>query len=40
MITEFEFDEEFNINPIKDLTPEQAWLIFGVTSPEDWDTID
>jgi len=38
MTTESNFDKEFD--PRTSLTPEQAWSIFGVSSPEDWDTID
>ena len=38
MTTEFNFDNEFD--PIKDLSPEEAWTLFGINNPEDWDTID
>jgi len=34
MINESEFDNEFKISK------EEAWLYFGVTNPEDWDTVD
>jgi hypothetical protein len=38
MSTESDFDDEFD--PIKDLSPEEAWVLFGINSPDDWDTID
>lgn len=36
MSTESDFDNEFEVN----LTPEEAWTLFGVQNYEDWDTID
>ena len=34
MTTESDFDNEF------DMTRQEAWLLYGVTNDEDWDTID
>jgi hypothetical protein len=36
MSTESKFDDEFEVT----ITPEEAWLLYGVTNIEDWDTID
>jgi len=34
MTTESDFDNDF------DRTRQEAWLLYGVTNDEDWDTID
>jgi len=34
MSTESDFDNEFEI------TKQEAWMLYGVQNPEDWDTID
>jgi hypothetical protein len=36
MTSESKFDDEFEVT----LTKEEAWLLYGVTNEEDFDTID
>jgi hypothetical protein len=36
MSTESKFDDEFEVT----ISRQEAWMLYGVTNDEDWDTVD